>query len=731
MIHQPYRSIVTVAMLLLSAAAPCFGDDAKTVAEAAPKVGDVPAALREALKLDPFYNKHTDYNGYPILSSDKVSDQALLEARYLISQMLADRDDLLKALIKSKCRFVVMAPTEMTTDVPEQRHLKNDPKTNWDKRARGLGGRITSCGEENLLNLKGDRYFNENILIHEFAHCVHNQGLRTVDPTFDRRLRACYSRAMEKKLWEKTYAATNAGEYWAEAVQSYFDCNAPPGGVHNDINTREKLARYDPELFALIDEVFKQSKFRYVRYDKRNCPKKEPSAPNAQDAKVAVKDRAVGPSHQVVRVTGPEALNAVEVSVAINPINPDHIVGVSLQRGKKGGPSTSNYAYVSTDGGRTWKTSAHANPDKRTQGDDSVNFAGDGMALRAYISFVGIRVARPARASSGIFVSTSRDGLAWSDPVPVIDHLNSVEPHEDKPWLCTDHSKDSPHKGNVYIAWTKFDVYGSKNPEHKSHVFFSRSRDQGKSFSVPHRISDAPGDCLDSSKTVMGAVPAVGPKGEVYVVWAGPQGLVFDQSTDGGFTFGADKVITDTPGAWDFPVKGLGRCNGLPMTCVDLSPGKDRGSIYVNWADLRNGDPDVFLAASRDGGATWSKPLRVNDDPVGNGKEQFFTWMAVDPLDGSVNVVFYDRRDLDSTRTGLTLARSIDAGRTFVNHKINQEPFVCERGPFFGDYLGIDARGGRVVAMFQHFIDAKKLAISAAVFNFQPGSQHVRIEKTP
>jgi hypothetical protein len=235
-----------------------------------PKVAPVPKELRESLKLDPFYQKYTDYKGYPILSSAKVSDRALLEARYLIGQMLADRNDILKALIKGKCRFVVMAPTEMTTDVPEQKHLKNDPKTDWDKRARGLGGRITSCGEENLLNLKGDRYRNENILIHEFSHCIHNQGLRSVDPKFDGRLRAIYARAMDNGLWKKTYAATNAGEYWAEAVQSYFDCNAPPGGVHNDVNTREKLAKYDPEVFKLIDEVFKQSKFRYVRYDKRN-----------------------------------------------------------------------------------------------------------------------------------------------------------------------------------------------------------------------------------------------------------------------------------------------------------------------------------------------------------------------------------------------------------------------------------------------------------------------------
>jgi alpha-glucosidase len=234
----------------------------------------VPEAVREALKLDPFYQKYTDYKGLPILSSKKVSDAALLEARHLIGRMLANRDDLCKAMVKNRVQFVVMAPTEMTTDVPEQRNMT--PKDYWDKRARGLGGRVTSCGEENLLNLRGDRYRNENILIHEFSHAIHSHGLRGIDRKFDARLKATFARAKDAGLWKDTYAATNAAEYWAEGVQSYFDCNAPPNrGVHNDVNTREKLKKFDPALFELIDEVFKQSTFRYVRYDKRHPPAKK------------------------------------------------------------------------------------------------------------------------------------------------------------------------------------------------------------------------------------------------------------------------------------------------------------------------------------------------------------------------------------------------------------------------------------------------------------------------
>jgi len=252
------------------------------------QVGDVPMELRERLRLDPFYRKHADAEGLPILSSEKVSDEALREAAYLINQMLADRDDVRHALIEGKVRCAVMAPTEMTTDVPEHADLR--PKDYWDRRARGLGATrwrpAVSCGEENLLNLKGDRYPQENILIHEFAHVIHEMGLNVIDDEFDGRLLKSYQQAMENGLWKETYAATNHKEYWAEGVQSYFDTNAPPGGVHNDVNTREKLGRYDPDLFRLIDEAFRKPAWRYVRYDDRSRIRKKSDSLEAGERKV-------------------------------------------------------------------------------------------------------------------------------------------------------------------------------------------------------------------------------------------------------------------------------------------------------------------------------------------------------------------------------------------------------------------------------------------------------------
>jgi len=219
----------------------------------------------ESIKLDPFYKKYVSCDGLPIISSEKVSDAALLKAHELIGKMLASRPDVLKEMVEADVRFVVIGANEGVTEIPEYSHMK--PKAFWDERSRGFGGRITSCGEENLLCYPVDRYDDESIFVHEFAHSIHGLGLSRIDKDFNAKLRELYDKAISKGLWKFTYASSNPGEYWAEGVQSWFDCNRQNNYNHNHVNTREELKAYDPDLAKFIAEAFGHTAETDWRYE--------------------------------------------------------------------------------------------------------------------------------------------------------------------------------------------------------------------------------------------------------------------------------------------------------------------------------------------------------------------------------------------------------------------------------------------------------------------------------
>ena len=238
------------------------------------RVSPVPVAVRATFKLSPFYAKYVDAGGMPILGSPKVSDYALLEASYIVEHMIGHRPEILAALAKDNVRLAVMAPDEMTTDIPE--HSDLTPKDYWDKRARGLGATearpAVSCAEENLLGYPGNPYPAENILVHEFAHAIHERGMNIVDPTFDGRLKAAYDAAKHAGLWLNTYAGSNYREYWAVGAQCWFDCSRTNDADHNQIGTRKDIKAYDPRLAALLKEVFGDGEWRYVPPAKRSPP---------------------------------------------------------------------------------------------------------------------------------------------------------------------------------------------------------------------------------------------------------------------------------------------------------------------------------------------------------------------------------------------------------------------------------------------------------------------------
>ncbi|NBR87431.1 MAG: hypothetical protein EBS84_18075 [Proteobacteria bacterium] len=237
-------------------------------AESAPdRVTAVPAEVRAEFKLADHYQKFISAGGLPVVGSAKVNDVSLLEARFLILQMIGHRPEVLTAMATNKVRFAIMAANEFTTDIPE--HSDLSPKLYWDKRARGLGASRTrpavSCGEENLLCLPGDPYAAENILVHEFAHAVHQMGINALDKTFQARLQATFDAATKAGLWKNKYAGTNPSEYFAEGAQSWFDTNRTNDHDHNHVHLRGQLKEYDPGLAKLCEEVFGDRAWRYAR----------------------------------------------------------------------------------------------------------------------------------------------------------------------------------------------------------------------------------------------------------------------------------------------------------------------------------------------------------------------------------------------------------------------------------------------------------------------------------
>ena len=197
-----------------------------------------------------FYAKHLDVNGLSVLASKEVADEALVRTHHIVTRMLAGRADVLEAMAKAGTRLIIIGKDQVYTDMPEYRNTPNAAYMN--ERVRGTGGLdVTSFGEENLLNLAGDRYDDESIGVHEFLHTV-DAALARIDVGWRNRLAEAYKGALAKGLWNNTYAATNAGEYWAEIAQCYFDCNRVNNWNHGPIGTRERLKQHDPDGYELV-----------------------------------------------------------------------------------------------------------------------------------------------------------------------------------------------------------------------------------------------------------------------------------------------------------------------------------------------------------------------------------------------------------------------------------------------------------------------------------------------
>jgi Neuraminidase (sialidase) len=372
-----------------------------------------------------------------------------------------------------------------------------------------------------------------------------------------------------------------------------------------------------------------------------------------------------------------------EPSIAVDPNHPDNVVGAYQDN--------AHIAY-STDAGKTWTAENVESKEYRVSGDVSVTYDNQGHAFVCYIAFdkLGTFSYWGHNANrNGIFIKRSMDGgKTWEDHELTVSAQPQQPgiPFEDKPYIIADNSK-GPYAGNLYVGWTRWTLTNSE-------LLFVRSTDDGKTWSKPIEIDNGPGLPRDDNGALEGFAGVVGPDGTIYAVWADGKNIVLTESHDGGQTFSKTRNIIDTAPIM-FGVEAVERANGFPQIGID-----PRGALYVTWSDYRNGDVDVFCSTSEDHGKAWSPAVRVNNDAQHDGTDQYFQWMTVDPTDGSVDVVFYDRRaDPENRKQTVTLARSTDRGKTFANYAWNGQAFDAE-GVFMGDYTGIAALNGRVYGIW-------------------------------
>jgi hypothetical protein len=401
----------------------------------------------------------------------------------------------------------------------------------------------------------------------------------------------------------------------------------------------------------------------------------------------------VGPNVDVSNEEGPQS----ETSIAINPSNPSQVVAGSNEIFR-----LPMRGYFSSDGGQTWGgVDLPLPPPINRNGFD---FGSDpGVAWdtqgNVYYSYIVVFFSPTGRITgSEVAVARSSDGgQSWT--ATFFNRSGGHGKFNDKPMITVDTNSSSPFRDTVYVAWDTT-VVAPPGPS-STGVKLSHSTDGGQTFSSPVDVSPTGG----GQRFGIGADPFVAPDGTVHVAWNDISSAILEaSSTDGGRSFGPPHLISPTNVliATVIPAQSSRGVLITPACGADTSTGPNLGNLYCSWADENGANGmDVFVSRSTTGGADWSTPVVVNDDPQGASNDQFFQWLSVDPTDGSVNLSWYDTR-LDPTHvsTNVFYSRSTDGGLTYdPNVIVTTEPTDesapgADLGNQYGDYEGIAAFGG-------------------------------------
>lgn len=378
-----------------------------------------------------------------------------------------------------------------------------------------------------------------------------------------------------------------------------------------------------------------------------------------------------GPNVNISREAGDNA----EETIAINPANPLNLF------------ADDTYSVVgrySLDGGLTWSNSALP---ALGASDGDVSAAFDDYGNLFLVQFSSVTTLQ-------VVVGLSTNGGA---SFQLLYETSSKK--NDQPTIVTGPSS-TPGQGSVWISYTdrnnNLEVQGAAVTGLGSVGTFSSAQ------SPPSSSAGDFGDIV------------VGPNGEVVVVYQnnttteGPDTIRENVNLAGlGGTFGAQSSATTTQvgGFATVPAQPLRKIDAEAGLAWDRSGGPFQGRLYLMYTDRPNTssyDTDIYLRYSDNQGTTWSAPVRVNDDPVGNGKSQFLPRIALDQTTGNIAVSFFDCRDsAGNNTTEFWAAVSTNGGVSFLpNVKVSAGvssalvPVIAATKFDYGDYSGLTFFGG-------------------------------------
>ena len=375
----------------------------------------------------------------------------------------------------------------------------------------------------------------------------------------------------------------------------------------------------------------------------------------------------------------PASVSQSENSIFVHPLNASFLLNSNNSGGTPANSFTDVSAFISSDGGLSWSGIPSLSA---TLGSDPA-----------------VAIDRTGRFYVAHLTERFRLDVAYSDNAGHSWTGVRVAAEADKCHMWVDNALSSPHQGRLYCAWSG--LLGSLSSHE---LMLSYSTDRGASWGPAQVIARRD---LNSNYAVN---VHTGPEGQVYAVWllsdTAGTALGFTKSLDGGVSFTpVTKIIIDID---PLPILGTSksiRVNSFPSMAVDISGKKFDGNLYVVWTNVGNPgesagqDIDVYMIKSADEGATWSEPIRVNQDAPGRGKQQFFPWIACDPETGALCVIFYDDRNVSTTECEVYVAASLDGGNTWEDFKVSDVAFTPQPisvRAYFGDYLGIAVKAGRV-----------------------------------